>query len=50
MPVFDITSQCADGYHDGKVCRQDGTELPWDMRAATDEYARGFLAGYYMQT
>ena len=48
VPIFDITSQFADGYHDGKICRQDGSELSWDLRVAMDDYARGFRTGYFM--
>ncbi len=49
VPVFDITSQFADGYHDGKICRKDAGELSWELRVGVDDYARGFRTGYNMQ-
>ena len=49
VPILDVTSQFADGYHAGKVCRQDGTELSWNLRVATDDYSRGFRTGYFLE-
>ena len=49
VPILDITSQFADGYHAGKVCRQDGTVPSRDLRVATDNYSRGFRTGYFLE-
>ena len=43
------TLKRAQGYVDGEISQQNGTELSESYRYGMDEYSKGFRTGYYTQ-
>jgi hypothetical protein len=43
------TLKRAQGYVDGEISQQNGTELSESHKYGMDEYSKGFRTGYYTQ-
>lgn len=46
---LDCAVEFAEGYVHGKRCQRGGVALSWRFRVGTDEYAKGFRTGYYVE-